>query len=104
MENRGVLHWMGPRPLWTDFSPIKSRSRKEWRHGTVLFFGALSHGDLDFFMDRPESLEFLIFWSQFGGRHERKHENEAREAAKRQKYKIICENKTTCKFSGHSVD
>ena len=62
VENRGVLHSVWPGPLWTDFSPIKSRSRKEWRDGSALLFGALSHGDLDFFMDRPEGLVFFTFW------------------------------------------
>ena len=90
MENRGVLHSVWPGPLWTDFSPIKSRSRKELRDGIALFFSALSHGDLDFFMDRPETLRFFTFWHHFGSRYERKHENEAREAAKGQaKKKII---------------
>ena len=76
MENRGVLHSVWPGPLWTDFSPIKSWPRKELNFGIPLIFGALSHGDLDFFMDRPETLELLTFWSHFGVRYERKHENE----------------------------
>ena len=104
MENRGVLHSVWPGPLWIDFSPIKNRFRKESDFGSALFFGALSHGDLDFFMDRPETLVQTMFWHHFGGRYDRKHENEVREAAKGQKYKIICENKITCKFSSHSVD
>ena len=104
MENRGVLHSVWPGPLWTDFSPIKSWSQKESNFGIVLFFGALSHGDLDFFMDRPETQKLFTFWFHLGGQHDRNHENEAREAAKGQKYKIIYKNKTTCKFSSHSVE
>ena len=64
-------------------SPINSWSQNESNFGIVLFFGALSHGDLDFFMDRPETLARGTFYHHC---HDRKHENEAREAAKGQKH------------------
>ena len=90
-------------PLDRLFSHLKSvpERMEAWERP---IFGALSHGDLDFFMDRPETLTRGAFFDHLWCHYERKHENEAREAVKGQKYKIICENKTTCKFSSHSVD
>ena len=70
MENRGVLHFVWPGPLWADFSPIKSRYRKTSRLGIPMIFDALSHGGLDFSVDRPETLGQAMFWHHFRGRYE----------------------------------
>ena len=84
LENQGVLHSVWPGSLWTNVSPIRSRFKNPNRDGIAIVFDDLSHGLSHFFIRPREPLRCRRILALFGGHDDRKHENEAFEAAKEQ--------------------
>ena len=82
LENRGVLHSVGPDPFRPIFLPLKERSRSHSGMGPPWFLTIFRMAFTIFLWGDRKCWRGAPYWSLFGGHHDRKHKNEHQEAPK----------------------